>query len=219
LYLIVFNGDRVVVSIAILAGGQSTRMGQDKAFLEVGGRRVIDRVLDVISSLSDDLFISTNSPELYHEFGLRLVPDVYPGKAALGGIFSAIQAARHDRVLVVACDMPFLNQKLLQHLIELAPTADVVAPLIDPPQPETLHAIYSKACLPAIEPRLLANRLRIIGFFDEVSVRLVERAEVAQFDPHFYSFLNMNTPEEWARVQAIAESLSPRGRNLRSGDT
>ena len=68
-----------MVSIAILAGGQSTRMGQDKAFLEVGGRRVIDRVLDVISPLSDDLFISTNSPELYREFGLRLVPDVYPG--------------------------------------------------------------------------------------------------------------------------------------------
>jgi len=196
-----------VVSIAILAGGQSSRMGQDKAFLEVGGRRVIDRVLEVVAPLTGDLFISTNTPELYREFGLRLVPDVYPDKAALGGIYSVIRAARHGRVLVVACDMPFLNRRLLDRLIELAPAADVVIPLIDPPQPETLHAVYSKSCLPAIEPRLLANRLRISGFFEEVSVHYVTREEVARLDPRFYSFINMNTPEEWARVQAIAREL------------
>ncbi|MEW5960916.1 MAG: molybdenum cofactor guanylyltransferase [Chloroflexota bacterium] len=197
----------MLVSIAVLAGGQSTRMGQNKAFLPVGGRRVIERVLDVVAPLTDDLFIGANSPEEYREFGLRLAPDVYPNKAALGGIYSAIHAAQHSRVLVVACDMPFLKGALLQYLIELAPTAAVVVPLIEPGQPETLHAIYSKACLPAIEPRLLANRLRIIGFFEEVPVRYVARAEVAQFDPHFHSFLNMNTPAEWARVQAIAATL------------
>jgi molybdopterin-guanine dinucleotide biosynthesis protein A len=182
-------------------------MGQDKAFLEVGGRRVIDRVLARLKPLTDDLFIGTNSPEKYREFGLRLVSDVYPDKAALGGIYSAIMAARYTRVLIVACDMPFLNIGLLQHLIELAPTADVVAPLIEPPQPETLHAVYSKSCLPAIEPRLLADKLRVIGFFEEVSVRYVEREEVARFDPDFYSFLNMNTPDEWHRIQSLATRL------------
>lgn len=196
-----------MVSIAILAGGQSKRMGRDKAFLEVGGRRVIDRVLDVVAPLTNDLFISTNTPEQYREFGLRLVQDVYPDKAALGGIFSVIRAAEHERVLVVACDMPFLNRRLLDRLIELAPTADVVVPLINPPQPETLHAVYSQSCLPAIENRLLANRLRIIGFFSEVSVHYVPREEVARLDPNFYSFLNMNTPEEWARVEAIAREV------------
>jgi molybdopterin-guanine dinucleotide biosynthesis protein A len=139
------------------------------------------------------------------------VPDIYPDKAALGGIYSAIEAARYDHVLIVACDMPFLNPVLLQHLLKLAPTADVVAPLIHPPQPETLHAIYGKVCLPAIETRLLANQLRVIGFFEEVSVRYVEREEIAQFDPDFSSFINMNTPEEWRKVQKLAQS---RGVNL-----
>ena len=195
-----------MVSVAILAGGQSKRMGQDKAFLKVGGRRVIDRVLERVQGLSDDLFISANTPDKYREFGLRVAPDVYPGKAALGGIYSVIQAARYPHVLVVACDMPFLNPALLRYLIRLAPAADVVAPLINPPQPETLHAVYGKGCLPAIESRLKANRLRVIGFFDEVSVRYVSREEVARFDPNFYSFVNMNTPEEWQRIEEIART-------------
>lgn len=182
-------------------------MGQDKAFLKVGGQPVIERVLERVSALTDDLFISTNSPEKYEQFDLRTVADLYPGKAALGGIYTVIHAARHPHVLIVACDMPFLDTELLQHLIDLAPTADVVAPLIEPPQPETMHAVYSKNCLSAIEPRLLVNKLRIIGFFDEVSVRYLERDEVARFDPNFYSFINMNTPEDWQTVQAIAEQL------------
>jgi molybdopterin-guanine dinucleotide biosynthesis protein A len=193
-----------LVSIAILAGGQSKRMGQDKAFLSVGGRRVIERVLARVQGLTDDLFISANNPDKYAEFGLRVVADVYPDKAALGGLYSAIHAARHSRVLIVACDMPFLNPALLQHLIRLASTADVVAPLINPPQPETMHAVYAKTCLPAIKTRLLANRLRVIGFFDDVAVRYLLQAEVKSFDPHFHSFLNMNTPQEWATMENIA---------------
>ncbi len=197
-----------MISVAVLAGGESKRMGQDKAFLKVGRQPVVERVLAKVRALSDDVFISTNSPEKYQKFGLSTVTDIYPNKAALGGIYSAIYAAQHHHVLVVACDMPFLNVELLQYLIKLAPSADVVAPLIEPPQPETMHAVYSKNCLPAIEPRLQTNRLRIIGFFDEVSVRYVTRAEVAQFDPHFYSFINMNTPEEWANVQKLAGKLA-----------
>lgn len=204
-----------MVSIAILAGGQSRRMGQDKAFLHVGGRSVIERVIAAVTPLTDDLFISANIPDKFAAYGLPVVPDVYPDKAALGGIYSIIQAARHAHVLVVACDLPFLNIALLRHLIDLAPTADVVAPLIQPPQPETLHAVYSRACLPAIQKRLLTNQLRVIGFFEDVSVRYVERNEVAQFDPEFHSFINMNTPEDWQRVQQLVQKSMP-SRKLRT---
>lgn len=199
--------DKPQVSVAILAGGQSKRMGQDKAFLPVGGQRVIDRVISRVAGLTDDLFISTNSPEKYVGFGLRTVPDVYPNKAALGGLYSVIRAAAHSHVLAVACDMPFLNAALLQYLISLAPTAAVIAPVVSPPQPETLHAVYSKDCLPAIETRLQANRLRVIGFFDDVPVRYVPQAEIARFDPQLYSFINMNTPQEWERVQTMAQNM------------
>ena len=196
-----------MVSVAVLAGGQSTRMGRNKAFLQVGDRSIIERILDRVMGLTDDLFIGTNVPEQYEQFGLRLVKDVYPDKAALGGIYSAIHAARHSRVLVVACDMPFLNTELLQYLIDLAPQVDVVAPLIEPPQPETTHAVYSKNCLGPIESRLLRNKLRVIGFFDDVSVRYVSRLEAAKYDPHLSSFLNINFPEDWEKAKVLAATL------------
>ena len=192
-----------MVSVAILAGGQSKRMGQDKAFLELEGRLVIERVLDVVRPLTDDLLIGTNTPEKYARFGERMVPDIYPDKATLGGLYTAIAAARYDHVLVVACDMPLLNQKLLAHLLSLAPQADVIAPLITPPQPETMHAVYNKTCLTAIEPHLLANRLRIIGFFEAVRVHYLQREAIEAFDPQFHSFININTPDDWLKVQMI----------------
>ncbi len=195
-----------MVSTAILAGGKSSRMGQDKAFLEVGGQTVISRIIEQLAPLTDDLFISTNTPQKYQQFNLRLVSDVFPDKAALGGLYSVIQAAKHPQVLVVACDMPLLNRPLLEYLIELAPTADVVIPLINPPQPETMQAVYSKRCLPAIETRLHANKLRVIGFFEDVTVRYVSKDEVTRFDPNLHAFINMNTPDDWAMVkQLIAE--------------
>ena len=175
-----------MVSIAILAGGKSKRMGQDKAFLPVGKQMVIERVIERVRPFTDDLFISTNTPEAFSQFNLPMVGDIQPDKAALGGIYSAIYAAQHQSVLVVACDMPFLNVDLLDYLIKLSRTADVVAPLINPPQPETMHTVYSKTCLPAIEKRLLANKLRIIGFFDDVIVRYVEQNEISAIDPNFY---------------------------------
>lgn len=184
-------------------------MGRDKAFLEVGGVPVLQRALERLLPLTDDLFLVTNSPERYEQFGQPAVKDIYPGKAALGGIYTAICQARHNDVFVAACDMPFLNPALIEHLATLSRRADVVIPRLQP-QPETLHALYSKACAAPIEKRLLADRLKVTGFFADVRVRYVERDEIARFDPQFYSFANMNTPEEWARLQALAGRLDAR---------
>lgn len=191
------------ISVAILAGGQSRRMGRDKAFLPVGERPVIERVMERVAPLTDDLTLIANEPALYCHLGCQSVGDVYPGKGSLGGIYTAIHAARHDYCLVVACDMPFLNPDLLRYLIELTPGYDVVIPRVEE-FPETMHAVYGKRCLEPIQRRLLAGQLKIIGFFDEVRVRYIERAEVARFDPTFRSFLNMNTPADWERVQRLA---------------
>jgi len=200
-----------LVSVAIMAGGQSRRMGQDKAWLEVGGQPVIERVLTRVKPLADDVFISANAPDKYQQFGLRIVPDIYPYQAALGGIFSAITAARHSHVLIVACDMPFLNIDLLSYLISLASTAEVIAPLIESDQPQPMHAVYSKNCLPAIQSCLLAGRLRLVDFWGDVSVHYVKRDEIARFDPDFYSFVNLNTPEDWRKAQDLAEKLAGTG--------
>jgi molybdopterin-guanine dinucleotide biosynthesis protein A len=133
-----------------------------------------------------------------------MVGDVYPGKGALGGIYTAIHAAWHSYCLVVACDMPFLNTDLLRHLIGLAPGSDVLIPRIEE-SPETMHAIYGKGCLEPIRRCLLADRLKIISFFGEVRVRYVEREDVGRFDPYFRSFLNANTPDDLERIRGILE--------------
>ena len=126
--------------------------------------------------------------------GSRLVPDAYPGAASLGGIYSAIAAARHRRVLVVGCDMPFLSTRLLAHLVGLSADFDVVAPRIEG-RPEPLHAVYSLACLAAIRPRVEAGRLKIIAFYEDVRVRYVDEAELRGIDPELRSFRNVNSPQ------------------------
>jgi molybdopterin-guanine dinucleotide biosynthesis protein A len=133
-----------------------------------------------------------------------MVGDVYPGKGSLGGIYTAIHTARYSHCLVVACDMPFLNTDLLRYLVDLSPGFDVVVPRIEQ-FPETMHAVYGKGCLEPIKRRLLADELKIIGFFDDVRVRYVERDDVARFDSTFRSFLNVNTPDDWEHVRGMEE--------------
>jgi molybdopterin-guanine dinucleotide biosynthesis protein A len=188
------------VSVAILAGGQSRRMGQDKALLPLGGRSVIERVIERVLPLSDDVTIITDLPGKYRHLGYRMVGDVYPGKGSLGGIYTAIHAAQYVYCVVVACDMPLLNTDLLAYLAGLAPGFDVVVPRIEG-FPETMHAVYGKGCLEPIQQQLLADQLKIIGFFDDVRVRYVEYDEVSRFDPTFRSFININTPDDWERVR------------------
>ena len=192
------------VSVAILAGGLSRRMGKDKALLPLEGRAVIEWVLDRVVTLSDDVSLITNAPEKYSHLSHRIIEDVYPGKGSLGGIYTAIHAAFYRYCLVVACDMPFLNTELLSYLVDSVPGFDVVVPRIEQ-FPEATHAVYGKRCLEPIRRRLLADRLKIIGFFDDVEVRYVEREDMARFDPTFRSFLNMNTPDDWERVRRVAE--------------
>jgi molybdopterin-guanine dinucleotide biosynthesis protein A len=177
-------------------------MGRDKALLPLGARLVIEWVLERVVTLSDDVTLITNTPDKYGRLGYPMIEDVYPDTGALGGIYTGIHAALHEHCLVVACDMPFLNTELMRYLVDLAPGFDVVVPCIRQ-FPETLHAVYGKGCLEPIQRRLLADQLRIIGFFDDVKVRYVQRDDVARFDPTFRSFLNMNTLEDWERVQRM----------------
>src|SRR5262245_56650219 len=164
------------VTGVIQAGGKSTRMGgEPKALLELGGRRIIERVLDVVRAVVDDVLIVTNTPALYAFLGVPMVPDVYPDHGSLGGIFTGLTAAGGDAAFTVACDMPFLRTDVARLVIGRAGEADVVVPRVGE-QLETLHALYAKTCLPHMEARLKAGRLKIIGFFEDV--RVVEVAEV-----------------------------------------
>jgi molybdopterin-guanine dinucleotide biosynthesis protein A len=197
----------VRVTGVIQAGGKSTRMGgQPKALLELGGRRIIERVLDVITSVVDDVLIVTNTPELYGFLGLPMVGDVYPDHGSLGGIFTGLSSAAGDAAFTVACDMPFLHREVARLTVARAGEGDVVIPRVGE-QLETMHAVYTKACLPHIEARLHEGRFRITGFFDRVRVVEIGEAEVARHRRPDVVFMNVNTPEELVRARALVPEL------------
>jgi molybdopterin-guanine dinucleotide biosynthesis protein A len=180
--------------------------GRPKALLELGGRRIIERVLDAIRPVVDDVLIVTNTPDLYGFLGVPMVPDAYPEHGSLGGIFTGLAAASGAAAFTVACDMPFLHPDVAHLVVGRAGEGDVVIPRVGE-QFETLHAVYGKACLPHIERRLKAGRLKIVGFFEDVRVVPVSETDVSRHRAPDVVFMNVNTPEELARARALVTEL------------
>lgn len=198
---------RLGLSVVVLAGGQSRRLGRDKALLEIEGQPLLTRAVQRLGSLSDDLIVVTSHAARYEPLALpvRLVPDERPGLGALMGVYAGLKAARHPYALAVGCDMPFLNLDLLSYMWSLVDDQDVVIPRMGE-WLEPLHAIYAQTCLPAMKRLLDQGRRQVIAFFPEVRVRYVEEDEIRRFDPQRLSFLNVNTPDDWARVRALLET-------------
>lgn len=193
------------VTGVIQAGGKSTRMGgRPKALMELGGRRIIERVMTVLESVVDDVLVVTNTPELYAFLGVPMVPDVYPDHGSLGGIYSGLTAASGEAAFTVACDMPFLRPEIVRLIVERAGAGDVVIPRVHGLY-ETLHAAYRKTCLPPMQERLARGRLKIIDFFDAVHVVAIEEDELGRYGDLDIVFMNVNTPEELQRARALAE--------------
>jgi molybdopterin-guanine dinucleotide biosynthesis protein A len=180
--------------------------GEPKALLELGGRRIIERVLDVVARVVDDVLIVTNTPALYAFLGVPMIPDAYPDHGSLGGIFSGLVAASGEAAFTVACDMPFLHAPVARLVLGRSGQADVVVPRVGE-QFETMHALYAKACLPHIEARLKAGRLKIVEFFEDVSVLEIPEGEVARLRAPEVVFMNVNTPDDLARARARAAEL------------
>ena len=194
------------VTGVVQAGGKSTRMGgRPKALIQLGGRSIVERVVAALTPVVDDVLVVTNTPELYAFLGLPMVADVYPDHGSLGGIYSGLSAAG-EIAFTVACDMPFLHPEVVRLVVARAGEGDVVIPRIGE-QYETMHAAYGKACLPHIEERLRAGRLRIVGFFDRVRVVEIGEAEIARFRDPAVAFMNVNTPDELERARALAAEL------------
>lgn len=191
-------------STVIIAGGKSSRMGRDKALLQIGGRTMIEQIVAQTADLGGDQIVITNTPERYKYLGLPTFPDVLPDKGALGGLYTAIHYAAQPYALTLACDMPFVNVPLLQRMLALAADFDAVIPRVNG-EAEPFRAVYSKACLGPIRRALEAGQMRVISFFGEVRLRWLEEDEIDQFDPQRRSFFNVNTPEDLAKAQAMAQ--------------
>ncbi len=192
------------VTVAILAGGRSSRMGTDKAFVRVLGRPLIEDVLAQLEGVGSETLIVTNRAEDYRYLGVPLFGDVLPDKGALGGLYSALHAASRPHVLCVACDMPFMVRPLIDHLLRLAPEGDAVVPRLGG-EAEPFRAVYAReACLGPIRRALDAGKMRVISFHPEITVRWVEADEIDRYDPRHLSFFNVNTPADLEEARRLA---------------
>jgi molybdopterin-guanine dinucleotide biosynthesis protein A len=201
------------ISFLVLAGGKGLRLGQNKVLEVIGNRNLLQWVISVLSFFNRDIIIVNSVKQSFSQFTdypkLRTVTDIHPGKGALGGIYTGLAASDSFYNLVVACDMPFLNQALLDYMIEISAGFDVVIPRLGN-MVEPLHAVYSKSCLAPIEELLKQDNLRVSELLNLVRVRHVEAEEIDRFDPKHLSFFNVNTE---ADLQ-IARELARGDRNV-----
>lgn len=185
----------------ILAGGKNSRMGTNKAFLDINGSRIIDHVITVFKKLFAEIIIVTNSPLSYVEFSDTLiVTDIYKGKGALGGIYTGLFYSKFDRAFVAACDMPFLDEYFIRYLTEQKGTFDVIVPLPSKGY-QPLHAIYSRSCLPYIKKMILSDRLKIDDLYKDVKLHTIEEEIIKSFNKHGRLFININTPKDLKEQQ------------------
>ena len=194
-------------SCIVLAGGKSLRLGYDKVLETVGNRSLLQLVVSGVASLGSEVIIVATSKQIVPQSidypRLKVVTDIYPGKGPLGGIYTGLATSTSFYNLVVASDMPFLNQTLLRYMIQLAANFDLVVPrvgnLVEP-----LQAVYAKSCLTPIECMIKQDKLSVNQLFRLVKTRYVEAEEIERFDPNHLSFFNVNTKADLKRARELA---------------
>jgi molybdopterin-guanine dinucleotide biosynthesis protein A len=195
----------------ILCGGQSRRMGQNKAFLPVNGKPLIEVQIEALRRVFERILLVTRAPREYEHLAkdasaaggqaVEIVEDAIAGGGAMVGIYSGLLAVRGRAGFFVACDVPFLSEGLIRFMIGLSVKEDVVIPK-SPQGLEPTHAVYSKACLAPMEKQMLKGDFKIISFFPQVAVRVVSDAEVRQHDPMGLALVNINTQDEYKQYSA-----------------
>ena len=202
----------IPVTGVILAGGQSRRMGANKALMQLGDDSLIGHVIHRMRHVVDELLLITNSPAEYTHLRVPMHGDIIPDTGALGGIYTGLTHASHDAVLCVACDSPFLEPKLLAYLASVLGEYDAVMPYTQSETPadrndvqitlQTLCTAYSKRCLPIIASMLRDSELRVHALQERAHIKHISPEVWQDFDPEGMSFFNINTPEDFERADS-----------------
>ena len=183
--------------------------GERKSLLTVGGLPIIERQLAVLRQVAEPVF-QVASPHRAPEIGLAAVIDEFPERGALGGIYTAIVRSPHDRTLVVACDMPFLDERFLAYMAAL--DADLVIPRSHRGY-EPLCAIYSRTCAAPIRERIDRGELEASRLPEGVKVVEVSAETLAAYDPDGLLLVNVNTPHDYERAKQVLEGRSKTSRD------
>ena len=192
-----------MLTLAIQAGGKSSRMGQDKALMPFRGVPLIQVVMERLAPIADEIIVTTNAPDSYQFLGVSLYRDIRPERGALGGLYTALKSAKGEFVAVVACDLPFASKKFFLTASKLISEsdADIVIPKTEFGY-EPLHAIYRReSCIPPIEAALDADKWKVISWFPQVKIHALSPEETAVFNSDGLTFWNLNTPEDFALAE------------------
>jgi FdhD protein len=185
----------------ILAGGASSRMGKNKALLEVDGVPMITRTYRVLAGLFHEVLIVTNSPHDYDFLPCQKVPDIYPGYGAIAGLHSALEHSWTPHSFVTACDLPFLDPALIRHLCDLrTENRDAVVPYSEGGQ-EPLYAVYATACKAVFENAIRQGERKILDVLARMDLRTVSCDEVRRVGGGATAFYNVNTPQEYEGIK------------------
>lgn len=188
--------------------------GVNKALLEVGGQPIVERVALILGHIFEEVIVVTNSPREFEFLGLPMFTDMIPGYGSLGGLYTGLHKCMGAHGFLAACDMPFLVESVIRHLVGLAEGHDVVIPRVRG-YLEPLHAVYARACIPSIEKLMAAPDLKIIHFLPEVDILEVAEDDLAPLDPDLRFAMNLNTPEDLEKARAIASELNMTPRESR----
>ena len=183
----------------ILVGGKSRRMGRDKAFLQIVGKTLFERVLEIFRESFDRIVLVGDRAERFAAYDLPVLPDIYPG-SALGGLYTALYHAETEYIFVSSCDLPFPNREILLYLCSLRDGFDAVVPNTAHGF-EPLFALYAKSCLGPMRVLLESGNFCAYGYYPNVRVRYVKGEELAPLDRDGRSFVNVNTPEEFEKIK------------------
>ncbi len=188
------------IAAAIVAGGQASRFGgRDKSRVLIGGQSIISRQVAVLQPLTEDLFIVASQRERFADLPWRVCPDVLPGTGVAGAILTALESTAADRVLVVACDLPFLDGGLLRRLLDLAAMADG-AWVRTPAGAEPLLACYRRHAAPRIRAAIEAGHRKAADLDQILTMRIVDLVELSTFGDPSRLLANVNSPEDLSTI-------------------
>ena len=190
------------VSGIILAGGSSIRFGQNKAFMDIDGIRLIDRTVETMKNIFEQVILVTNEKEHYEYIGIPIIKDLIKGLGPIGGIYTGLMSISNQAGFFVACDMPFINKQLIQYMVDIKGNHAAVVPMVAN-NIEPLHAIYSKSCLETIKKLINSNTYQVRLSYEKLPVRYIKEDEIKQFCAPSKTFLNINTPDEFKKIQLL----------------
>lgn len=193
------------VAGVILAGGLSTRYGRNKAFLQIGGVRLIEYIAEEMKRVFTHVILVTNQERDFEYLKLPMVEDLIKGLGPIGGIYTGLRSISEQAGFFVACDMPLLHKGLIRYMVEVIDNHAAVVPSVGE-WVEPLYALYTRSCLDTVKDLIDEKRYQVRLFYDRVSVRYVREDEIRRFCPPEEAFLNINTPEEFVRIKSLIKA-------------